>query len=78
MKQQAAQVYFSLPAYLELKSIAASHGKPFATWARDVLAQEAVKENLQKKSLADMPSSSWGGDDPYLSEHIDEILYDNP
>jgi hypothetical protein len=75
MKQQAAQIYFPLATYLEIKSIATAYGKPFATWARDVLVKEAQKENRKKTSLADIKFFDKSTNDPHLSEHINDVLY---
>ncbi len=77
MKQQAAQVYFPFATYLEIKQMAVEENLPFAAWIRDAADQKIRAKRVKKKSLADMPTFSFG-DDPYLSEHIDEVLYDNP
>lgn len=75
MKQQAAQVYFPLPVYVQMKQIALKKEKPLATWIREVMTAVTEKEMRKKKDLVDLPSFIWAEDDPYLSEHIDDILY---
>lgn len=77
MKQQAAQVYFSFPVYLEIKQMAAEENMAFAAWIRAAAEEKMRIKRTNKKSLADLPTFTFG-DDPYLSEHIDEVLYDNP
>jgi hypothetical protein len=74
MKQQAAQVYFPIGLYLQIKSIAASEGKPMAAWMRDLAEKEVVKQFKQKKSLSEMPTYSWGSD-PTVSQNVDKIVY---
>ncbi len=74
MKQQAAQVYFPIALYMQIKTIAAAEGKPMAAWMRDLAQKEVVKQLRKKKSLADMPVYSWG-DDPTVSQNVDQIVY---
>lgn len=74
MKQQAAQVYFPVGLYMQIKVLAAQEGKPMAAWMRDLAEKEVTKQFKKRKSLADMPVFSWGND-PTVSQHIDEIVY---
>jgi|GEM_PF-2113029 len=77
MKQQAAQVYFPLPVYLQMKQIALKKGKPLAGWIREVMIEQVKKGTRKQKDFADLPTFTWAKDDPSLSEHIDDILYGN-
>lgn len=74
MKQQAAQVYFPVGLYMQIKVLAAQDGKPMAAWMRDLAEKEVAKQFKKRKSLADMPVFCWGKD-PTVSQHIDEIVY---
>lgn len=78
MKQQAAQVYFPVTLYLEMKHIAKEEGLPMAAWVREIVEKEVRKKNSKKKSLIDLPVFDWAEGEPDLSERIDETLYDNP
>lgn len=75
MKQQAAQVYFPLSMYLEIKQIALQEKKSMAAWVREVVEKEVKKVNSKRTSLIDMPTYSWASDDPYVSDKVDDILY---
>jgi len=75
MKQQAAQVYFSFPIYLEIKHLAESEGKTFAGLVREEMEKLLKKKNKGKKSLADLPTHSWPETDKTLSQHVDDIIY---
>ena len=78
-KTQAAQVYFPVDLYWEIKLIAGEEDKPTATWIRDVVTKEVEKARKKRKPFSEMPTfSNWKSDDPYISEKIDEIVYDNP
>ena len=77
MKQQAAQVYFPKGRYLEIKMIAKNRNKSIAGWLRDLADREVKLEKKKKKTFRDWPTFSRKVDDPYLSEHLDDIIYDN-
>lgn len=75
MKQQAAQVYFPISLYMEIKQISGQEGTSMAAWIRELASREIKKKNLKKKSLANLPTFQWAEDEPNLSEHIDDVLY---
>jgi hypothetical protein len=77
-KVQAAQVYFPMHIYLQIKQIAADEGKPMAAWVRDTVTKEIEEKTPKKKTWAEIPTFSWPETDHKLSEHIDDILYGNP
>jgi len=79
-KVQAAQVYFPMHIYLQIKQIAADEGKPMAAWVRDIVTKEIVgkKKNAKKNAWANVPSFSWPETDHRLSQHVDDIIYGNP
>ncbi|QQR54683.1 hypothetical protein IPG41_05860 [Candidatus Peregrinibacteria bacterium] len=74
MRQQAAQVYFPKMLYMQIKVLAAQEEKPMAAWIRDLTEKEVKKQLKKRKSLAEMPTFAWG-DDPTISQRIDEIVY---
>lgn len=78
MKQQAAQVYFPIGLYIQIKALAASEGKPMASWMRDLAEKEVVKQLKKRKSLADMPVYSFPDIETDISQRVDEIVYANP
>lgn len=75
MRQQAMQLYFPLPMYLELKVIAKKKSKPLTSWVREVMGKEVEKDRKTRKKLTDLPIYSWDVGDPYLSEHLDDVIY---
>lgn len=75
MKQQATQLNFPMGLYIQIKTIAASEGKPFAAWMRDLAEKEVVRKMKKKKSLADMPVYSFPGIETDISQRVDEIVY---
>lgn len=77
-KVQAAQVYFPMHIYLQIKQIAADEGKPMAAWVRNVVLNEVKKKNSKKNAWANIPSFSWPETDHRLSQHVDDIIYGNP
>jgi hypothetical protein len=74
MKQQAAQVYFSLPVYMEIKEVAKQEGLPMATWVRNLVTKEIKKKNLKKLKFSELSTFSWPGAKT-TPEEIDEIVY---
>lgn len=75
MKQQAAQVYFPLPLYMEIKQIALEEGKPFAALVRETMEKRAKKGRTKRKSLADLPTYSFPGIETDISQRVDEFVY---
>ena len=75
MRQQATQLNFPMGLYIQLKAIAASEGKSFAAWIRDLAEKEAVKTMKKKKTLADMPVYSFPGIETDISQRVDEFVY---
>ena len=75
MKQQAAQVYFPLPMYFQIKVIAKNENKAMAEWIRDTVTKAVEKKRKNKRKLNDLHSFSWKSDDIKLSEHLDDIIY---
>lgn len=75
MKQQAAQVYFPLPVYIQMKQIALKKGKPLAGWIREVMMEQVETTIKTASDLADLTAFKWPDGDPSLSEHIDDSLY---
>lgn len=78
MKHQAAQVYFPVGLYMQIKVLAAQEGKPMAAWMRDLAEKEVAKQFKKRKSLADMPVYSFPGLETDISQRVDEIVYGNP
>lgn len=76
-KTQAAQVYFPVDVYYQIKFISEREGKPMAAWIRDVVNKEVAKKRKKKMKMSDLPTFSHPGADPYTSEKIDEIVYDD-
>lgn len=74
-KTQAAQVYFPVDVYFEIKQVALKENKPIAQWIRDVVIKEM--ETKSKKKFTTLPKFSWGKKKSNLSEKIDEIIYGN-
>lgn len=74
-KTQAAQVYFPIDVYFEIKQIASKESKPMAEWIRDVVIKEM--ETKGKKKFTALRKFSWGKKKSNLSEKIDEIVYGN-
>lgn len=77
-KVQAAQVYFPVQIYIQIKQIALDEGKPMATWVRDLVVKEVKKKSPKRKTWADISTFSWPEKDHQLSQHIDDIIYANP
>jgi len=77
MKQQAAQVYFPLPLYMEIKQIALEEGVPFAALVRETMEKRVKKGSKKRKSLADLPTYSFPGIETDISQRVDEIVYGN-
>lgn len=75
MKQQAAQVYFPIDLYMQIKVISTQEGKPMAAWVRDLAEKEVTKKMKKKKSLADMPVYSFPGIETDISQRVDEFVY---
>lgn len=75
MKQQAAQVYFPIDLYMQIKVISAQEGKAMAAWMRDLAEKEVAKKMKKKKSLADMPVYSFPGIETDVSQRVDEFVY---
>ncbi len=75
--QQAAQVYFPVSLYVQIKARAAEEGKPMAAWVRDLVAEEIEGVHKKKKPMSQMKTFSWS-DDPTISQRIDEIVYGHP
>jgi hypothetical protein len=75
MRQQAAQVYFPIGLYLQIKALAAEEGKPMAAWVRDLAEREVVKKSKTRLSLAEMPVYSFPGIETDISQRVDEIVY---
>ena len=73
MKQQAAQVYFPFPVYMEIKAMAQKEGEPMATWVRKVVMKEMKKKQTRRMRLSEMPTFSWPG--KISPEDIDKIVY---
>ncbi len=76
-KTQAAQVYFPADLYLEIKLVSNKEGKAMASWIREVVTKEVKKHRKKKMQFSDLPTFSHKDVDPYLSEKIDEVVYDN-
>lgn len=74
-KTQAAQVYFPVGLYLQIKEQAKLENKSLAKWLRDLALKELQKNNKKRKSLLDLPSYEWDDVDPHLSENIKKELY---
>lgn len=77
-KIQAAQVYFPVSLYYEIKLIAEKEQKPLAAWIRDVVQKEVKAHQKGRAKLTDMPTFKLAGVEPDLSERIDEFIYDSP
>ncbi|MEK7145839.1 MAG: hypothetical protein AAB802_01505 [Patescibacteria group bacterium] len=77
-KTQAAQVYFPVSLYYEIKLIAEKEQKPLAAWIRDVVKKEVKTHHKGRAKLSDMPTFDWKTGPADLSERIDEFLYDSP
>jgi len=75
MKQQAAQVYFPVDLYMQIKLISAREGKAMAAWMRDLAEKEVTKKMKKKKSLADMPVYSFPSIETDISQRVDEFVY---
>jgi len=74
-KTQAAQVYFPIDVYFEIKQVASKENKPMAEWIRDVVIKEMKTKG--KKKFTTLPKFSWGKKKSNISEKIDEIIYGN-
>lgn len=72
-KTQAAQVYFPIEIYVQIKQVAKSENKALATWVRDLVVKELDKGPKRKK-LTDLPSFKLNLP-RNASETIDDILY---
>ena len=77
-KTQAAQVYFPVDLYLQMKALAAKENKALAAWIRDLALKELDKSQAKKQSFSDLPSFNWPGLPDDLSENIDASIYDSP
>lgn len=75
MKQQAAQVYFPLPVYMEIKVLAQKEGQPMAAWVRNVVMKEIKKKHPKRLKLSEMPTFSWPEKEQISPEDIDKIVY---
>jgi hypothetical protein len=75
---QAAQVYFPIEDYFEIKQIAQEEGVPLAAWIRKLALKEVKKHASKKSKFSDLPTFKWKGPQKNLSEHIDQVLYDSP
>lgn len=72
-KTQAAQVYFPVDVYFQIKYVAKKADKPLATWIREVVMKELNKTSKKRKKFSDFPTFSGGGGDG--CQDIDKIVY---
>ena len=77
-KMQAAQVYFPVDVYFEIKQIAQKEEKPLAEWVREVVLKEIKTHKKKRSKFSDLKTFSWEKKKHNTSENIDKILYDSP
>jgi len=77
-KTQAAQVYFPMEEYIEIKFLALKKGKTIAEWIREASREKKEKEIKKKKhtlyDLAGIIKTTPNEDCSDISE-IDRIVY---
>lgn len=76
MKQQAAQVYFPVATYLQIKVLAKKENVSLASWIRDAVEEKAKKSQKHQKKITDWPTFKWGKKNDDTSNNIDKIAYD--
>lgn len=77
-KTQAAQVYYPVQDYLEIKLIAKAQNKSLASWIRETTLKEVKRNKARRDKLSEMPVFDWPNAPRNLSEHIDDIVYGDP
>lgn len=77
-KTQAAQVYFPIQDYLEIKLFAKAQNKSLASWIRETTMKAVKRNKVKKHKFSEMPIFDWPNAPRNLSEQIDDVVYGDP